>query len=473
MADLIATAENLSAAKAPAEKRSNKIKIPKVVLTDKKIKSLQKTKAKPGQRFTVWDGELPGFGVRITDNHHSYIFAARFPGSTAWTRREIAAVDSVSLAAARDKARDWIKLIQKGTDPRAEAARQKQADDRKRADTFSVAAEAYLDEKVLGPHPDRPLQRKGKVVARIIRKVFIATWKERPIADIGRADVLQIIKTKKRLGHLAEARSYLSVIKTFFVWALDQEYGLDRSPCSDIKPSSTIGEKNPRSRALNDDEVAALWRAADQTPYPVGPIYKLLMLSGLRLNEAARAGWSEIDLAKQQWIIPAARMKGKNTGSKKAVPHLVPLTAPMLQIIDTLPHFTHGDLLFSTTKGRRPVEMGSRVKQAIDVKMLAELRRIAEQRGNDPQKIALEEWINHDIRRTVRTNLSALKVVKKEVSEAVLAHKQGGIVGVYDVYEFSDEKREALELWAARLHEIVRPQPEPGNVVHLPQKAGR
>ena len=30
-----------------------------------------------------------------------------------------------------------------------------------------------------------------------------------------------------------------------------------------------------------------------------------------------QANWSEFDLAKRQWVIPAARMKGKNTGSKK------------------------------------------------------------------------------------------------------------------------------------------------------------
>ena len=168
--------------------------------------------------------------------------------------------------------------------------------------------------------------------------------------------------------------------------------------------------------------------------------------------------------------------EGKKYGSKKARPHLVPLTAPMIDILNSLPRFNGGDLLFSTTQGRKPFWMGTKVKNNIDAKMLDQLQRIAQQRGNDPQKIKLDEWVNHDIRRTVRTNLSALKV-KQEVAEAILAHKQGGIVGTYDVYSYSDEKREALEAWAARLHGIVTPpQPEPvgGNVVDLQQqKASR
>jgi integrase len=459
MADLIATTENLTAptaAAAPAEKRSNKIKTPKKTLTDKRIKQLLKIKAQPGQRLQFWDAELPGFGVRITDKHHSYIFAGRFPGSSAWSRREIGACDAITLAAARDKARDWIKILAKGQDPKAEMERREKEEARKLDHTFGSVVEAYIDERVIGPHKEKPIMRKWKYVSRVLRDPFGKTFKERPIGTIDRADILAIIKMKKK-RHPAEARSQLAVVKSLFSWALDQSFGLERSVCSDIKPRAVIGEKNSRERALNDDEITALWRAADQTPYPVGPIYKMLLLTGLRRNEVVRAGWSEFDLAKRTWIIPSERMKGKNVGSdgKRARPHLVPLTAPMLRILDTLPHFKHGDLLFSTTKGKKPLWMGSKVKDAIDIAMLEQLQHIAAERGNDSLKVELKEWVNHDLRRTVRSNLSALKVVKEEVSEAILAHAKIGIVGTYNVYEYADEKREALELWAARLYELV------------------
>ena len=59
---------------------------------------------------------------------------------------------------------------------------------------------------------------------------------------------------------------------------------------------------------------------------------------------------------------------------------------------------------------------------------------------------------------------SRLKVAE-EVREAILAHARPGIKKVYDVHDYLDEKREALELWAARLKEIVTPKPD--NVIKL------
>ena len=73
-------------------------------------------------------------------------------------------------------------------------------------------------------------------------------------------------------------------------------------------------------------------------------------------------------------------------------------------------------------------------------------------------------WTNHDIRRSVRSQLSRLKI-PEEVREAVLAHVRPGIKGVYDKYDYLDEKLEALQLWGRRLHGIVNPQPN--NVVTL------
>ena len=82
----------------------------------------------------------------------------------------------------------------------------------------------------------------------------------------------------------------------------------------------------------------------------------------------------------------------------------------------------------------------------------------------------LAEWENHDIRRTVRTHLSALRV-PEEVREAVLAHARPGIKGTYDFHEYADEKREALTLWAARLRNIVEPAGD--NVVKMAKAARR
>ena len=74
----------------------------------------------------------------------------------------------------------------------------------------------------------------------------------------------------------------------------------------------------------------------------------------------------------------------------------------------------------------------------------------------------------HDIRRTVRTRLAALRV-SDLVAETILGHGQKGLQRVYDQHQYLPEMREALELWAGRLRDIVSPAPE--NVIELRAKA--
>ena len=97
--------------------------------------------------------------------------------------------------------------------------------------------------------------------------------------------------------------------------------------------------------------------------------------------------------------------------------------------------------------------------------MLNVLREMAVERGEDPEAVELAHFTNHDIRRTARTRLSRIKGIDLETREALLAHVKPGMQRVYDVHDYADEKREALELWAAVLRDIANPPPS--NVVPL------
>ena len=163
---------------------------------------------------------------------------------------------------------------------------------------------------------------------------------------------------------------------------------------------------------------------------------------------------SELDLDAALWTIPAERMKGDAA-------HLVPLSAPAL--IRSLPEFT-GSHLFSTTAGRKPVNGFSKAKARLDYLMLAELRKDAAERGEDPGKAQLAPWVLHDLRRTGRTRLSALPI-PDIVRELVIAHAQKGLHKVYDLHSYLDEKRDALDRWAWKLRDIV--DPPPSNVTVL------
>jgi integrase len=159
-------------------------------------------------------------------------------------------------------------------------------------------------------------------------------------------------------------------------------------------------------------------------------------------------------------------MKKVKGGAK---PHVIPLTDAMLDVLKSLPRFEAGDFLFSHSFGKRPLKPNqfSDPKTRLDRRMLWTLRAIARLRGTGT--VVVRDWVNHDIRRTVRTHLSALKI-PEEVREAMLAHVRPGIKGAYDKYEYLDEKREALVSWASRLREIV--EPPPANVVEFAKARG-
>jgi integrase len=149
-----------------------------------------------------------------------------------------------------------------------------------------------------------------------------------------------------------------------------------------------------------------------------------------------------------------------------ARPFVIPLTDKIVELLDALPRFKSGDFLFSHSHSQRPLKPNqfSDVKEKLDAMMLEELKQIASEASKDPKRVTLPDFVNHDIRRTVRTHLSALRI-GEEVREAVLAHVRPGIKGVYDQHQYLDEKREALTLWGARLRSIV--EPPPPNVVKL------
>ena len=114
-------------------------------------------------------------------------------------------------------------------------------------------------------------------------------WKHKPIASITDIDVLAVIKAKIPDGKVG-SRNLLALIKRFFRWVIAQRvYGVVISPCVTLQASAIIGETNgPRDRILSDDEIFAYWRATTRLPYPYGAIYKVLMLTGLRLKRGGR-----------------------------------------------------------------------------------------------------------------------------------------------------------------------------------------
>jgi integrase len=416
-------------------------------LTDRLLQSLKGG----GAPYDVRDTEVRGLRVRVMPSgERSFVLLARFSAGANPTRRALGSYPVISLADARKKAAHWKTLIQGGIDPAAEEERRRRAEQRKEANSFAAVAEQFV------AYCHRQKLRTASIMERGLRKTFVTAWGSRPITEIEPADVKRIIRQAVDRGATIQAHSDFGLIRRVFNWSIGtDDYGLVSNPCDRLSPTDLIGAREPRDRVLNDNELRALWRATERMQYPYGPLYRVLTLTGLRLGEVCGARWSEFEIDRRQWTIPAARMKKTRTGAKA---HTVPLTDAMTDVLNGIPRFTSGDCLFSLTYGKTPVQPHSfsTVKLELDRSMRAELRS------------DLPPFTNHDIRRTVRTHLSALRIAE-EVREAVLAHTRGGIKRVYDQHDYFAEKLEALTLWNARLRSIV--EPPPANVVAMGARA--
>ncbi len=250
----------------------------------------------------------------------------------------------------------------------------------------------------------------------------------------------------------------MTTARRLFSWAIDQQvYGIESSPCERLKPKAIIGRKVFRTRILDAEELRAFWRATRRLGYPYAPLFRMLALTGQRKSEVAEARWSEIDLARKLWTIPAERMKAEAA-------HVVPLSDDVIAILESLPRFKRGDHVFSTTFGLKAINGFSKAKERLDKRMLRSWRALGRGRGKDRRKAQIEPWVIHDIRRTMRTGLSALPVPDL-VRELVIAHTKPGLHKVYDQHAYLDEKCRALDLWAARLRAVV--EPAPANVVSI------
>ena len=275
-----------------------------------------------------------------------------------------------------------------------------------------------------------------------------------------------------------QARNCFGHARTLFAWCVHNDV-LEVSPVASLKAKWVLsGAKlGPRQRTLNEGEIAAFWRATGQQGYPYGCLFRMLLLTGCRLNEVARAQWSEfhpelrrvireakraersvdwgtVSEKSKSWTIPAARFKSD-------AEHLVPLSNDVCALLESLPRFPTGDFIFTTTEGEKPINGLSKSKQRLDERMLRTLRAMARRRGDHPAQLKLPGWVLHDLRRVVRTHLSALNV-EDHVAEMVLGHGRKGLQRVYDQHKYEPQIREALERWAAKLREIVSPpSPQP------------
>jgi integrase len=438
--------------------------------------------AEPGRRYVVWDTEVSNFGLRVTDaGKISFIVMRRVDGKLL---RRVVAEHRVGaeyteglLTKARADAREVLNEMRQGVDPKqkralahaqaiaAEEHADKEKGERK-ANSFESVAEDFIKRHVLARDKGALKLKSGPEVAASIRRELIPIWRDRPIGEISRRDVVKLLEKVVDEDRPYIAHHLLAYLSKLFNWAIVRDvYGLNASPITRGMAKDIIGAKKPRQRVLSDAELREIWNATEATPYPFGPFVRMLVVTGQRLREAANAKWSEFDLDQGLWTIPPHRMKGDAA-------HEVPLSPLAVEILRSIPvdekrRRYPSAYVFSTTAGKAPISGFSKAKIALD-RLLAETRAKAALEGE--QAAALPGWVFHDLRRTMRTNLSGLPVPDL-VAELVIAHAKPGLHKVYDQHAYRDEKRRALDLWAAKLLSVVEPE-KVGKIVQFATARG-
>ena len=215
------------------------------------------------------------------------------------------------------------------------------------------------------------------------------------------------------------------VLRAFIRWAYHKHY-IDQNPMERMKvPKHSV----PRERILTDAELKRVWVAVGDGTY--GCIVKLLILTGQRVGEVANLS---ADMLKESTVTLPSWLTKNNRE------HTFPL-GPTTKTLLSKSQAPSGLLFPAPGAPSKPFSAFSKNKLKLD-------------------KISgVEEWTLHDLRRTFASGLAALGI-SLPVIERLLNHVSGsfgGIVGVYQRYDFMPEMRLAVEKWDGHVATIVRP----------------
>jgi integrase len=202
----------------------------------------------------------------------------------------------------------------------------------------------------------------------------------------------------------------------------------ERDPAADLKGALPPAKKSHLAALTDPAGVAGLLRAIDgfNGTFIVKSALRLSPLVFVRPGELRQAEWAEIDLDREEWNIPAERMKMKEQ-------HLVPLSTQAVEILRELQPLTgSGRYLFPSARSKaRPMSNNA---------ILAALRRMGYEK---------DEMSGHGFRAMARTILDEVLQVRPDFIEHQLAHAVRDPNGrAYNRTAHLAERKRMMQLWA-------------------------
>jgi integrase len=391
-------------------------------------------KAREAEAQTDWfDASQRGLALRVTvGGAKTWTWLFTFGGKRV--RMTFGTYPATGLAKARTLADEARAALEAGQDPRTALAA---------PDTLRSICDEWVKREAAS-------LRTGDDRKAALERLVYPTLGSRPIAEIRRSDLVRLLDRIEDERGPAMADKTLAIVRRIFNWHASRSDDF-RTPIV-RGMARTSGVDRSRKRTLTDDEIRVVWVAAEGQG-AFGRLVRFLLLTGARRNEAAGMPWAELDGA--EWTLPAGRNKTK-------LDLLRPLSGAAMTVLGPKPD--GATFVFSNDGGAGRIRGYGPLKLAFDDAVTAQLCK------HDPNAEPLPNWTLHDLRRTARSLMSRAKV-PTDHAELVLGHVIGGIRGIYDRYEYRDEKRDALAALARLIDRILSGRPTELRLVRITREA--
>jgi integrase len=393
------------------------------MITDRKLKSV---KAKD-KEYSLSDKD--GLSLRIFPHgRKSFQYRYKLTGWKSYKRYVYGDYPKISLKQARQLHAEALKKVKAGIDLNLDKKTkiQKRIAEPIIQKAFEEYKEKYLFKELKRPEKQIYYFNKDILPAIALMKV----------KDVTRRHLIKILDNIVKRGAPVNANRTLSALKRFFGFCVERGM-LNDNPALQITKKAVGGTETPKNRFLSENEIKTFWEKIDEAPFSrqVQLALKILMLTGQRVGELCNSEWSEIDMKKQVWIVPAD--KSKNGDENK-----VPLSNIAIECFSELKKMSGNSRFVLQSPQLKDMEkpiVYTTVNRAV-------LRH--------QEYFELEKWTPHDLRRTLATQLNELGVLP-HVVEKILNHKMQGVMAVYNQAEYWEDKVKALNLWAERIKQIV------------------
>jgi len=399
-------------------------------LTVKAIEA--KIKGKPG-RFA--DGE--GLYFVVPKSGKPY-WMLRYTANGKRKEMSLSRYDDLSLADARAKAAEISQQNRNGLDPLLARKRETQIIIKTVDDLF---ADWYPTLVKRLKHP--------KIPERVYRKDIAPHIGQASLKKISARDVRAVLQAIVKTNRPTIANDALIYCKQLFNHGIKLDV-IDNNPASAFSVSDAGGVEKSKDRFLSVEELTKAFQVFRENSTSFSRenyiACALLVTLGVRKSELTEAPWQEFDLIKATWQLPKER-------GKSGVAITIPLPVAVVKWLEELKVRAYGsEYVFPNRRSSKHPYMGADTLNRAITKLFG---HEAGKKKQPPNKMGdMPHFTVHDLRRTCRSLLAA-NGVAGHVAERCLNHKVKGIEGVYNQYDYLDERREALELLSSIIIPIV------------------